>query len=371
MTFITTYPMRNSTILRITSEIETIDISPEYQRHGDIWNPDKRKLLIDSIINDYDIPKLYFYVLPDKTKSSKTRKYEYAIIDGRQRIETILSFSRGEFALADDFKYLIEPSYKLAGLTFPDIVKKYNKVAIRFDSYILPIVCIETDDMDLIEDMFSRLNEAVPLNSAEKRNALGGPMVKEITRVSKHLFFSNKVGFTNKRYQHREVSARLLFIEDSFREHRRIYDTKKPYLDQMVKKYKNQKGLDPVVIGEIVENILDIMLNIFTDKDSLLRSQSIIPIYYLIIKYASEQQQLGNITRSKLVEFKTDVEKNRKIAEEDISRADYELLDFDRMSVQGTNDAISINERVRILGKYLGVEIPQFHKVLDKASDEQ
>jgi hypothetical protein len=87
------------------------------------------------------------------------------------------------FSGISNFKYLAEPSLQLNGLTYPDLVKQHNRIAIRFDSYVLPIVCVETDDMDLIEDMFSRLNEAVPLNAAEKRNALGGPMVRIITNV--------------------------------------------------------------------------------------------------------------------------------------------------------------------------------------------
>lgn len=354
MAFIVTYPMRNSTILRVTSEIDSIDMSPEYQRRGDIWTPDKRELFIDSIINDYDIPKLYFYVL------SKGEKNQYAIIDGRQRIETILSFSRGKFALSKDFKYLAEPSLRLGGLTYQDLVKKYNKIAIRFDSYVLPVICVETDDMELIEDMFSRLNEAVPLNAAEKRNALGGPMVRTITEVSNHGFFQRKVSFTNKRYQHREVSARLLFIEDSILDNKRLYDTKKPYLDNMVRKYKQNKKLSPGNIESKVETVLDIMLGIFTDKDPLLRSQSIVPVYYLLIKTAYEQGKANVIMRSKLVEFRDEVERNRAIAEEDITKADFELLDFDRMSVQGTNDAVSISERVRIIGNYFGIEVPQF-----------
>ncbi len=64
---------------------------------------------------------------------------------------------------------------------------------------------VETDDLDLIEEMFSRLNEAVPLNAAEKRNAFGGPMAKAIRDVAEHQFFNSLVAFSNRRYQHRET----------------------------------------------------------------------------------------------------------------------------------------------------------------------
>jgi hypothetical protein len=40
--------------------------------------------------------------------------------------------------------------------------------------------------------MFSRLNEAVPLNAAEKRSAIGGPMALAIREISEHSFFNEK-----------------------------------------------------------------------------------------------------------------------------------------------------------------------------------
>ena len=60
MNIIKTYPMQNSAILRLNSEKDEINISPEYQREGGVWTKEKKQLLIDSILNDYDIPKLYF-----------------------------------------------------------------------------------------------------------------------------------------------------------------------------------------------------------------------------------------------------------------------------------------------------------------------
>jgi hypothetical protein len=45
--------------------------------------------------------------------------------------------------------------------------------------------------------------------------------------------------------------------------------------------------------------------------------------------------------------------KNGETAEVDMSLANYELLTFDRMSVQGTNDASSIENRTEIMYKAL------------------
>ena len=57
---------------------------PEYQREPTVWNLDKKRRLIDSILREFDIASIYFYQREDKT---------YDCIDGRQRINAILSYA--------------------------------------------------------------------------------------------------------------------------------------------------------------------------------------------------------------------------------------------------------------------------------------
>lgn len=351
MSYISTYPKKNSNILRLQFEKDQIKIDPDYQRNGDIWSIEKRQLLIDSILNDYDIPKLYFHVLPfDERK--KTGK-DYSVIDGRQRIETILNFINGKFPLAQDFIYLKDPKIKAGGFYYKDLSEHYPKLRVAFESAELPITCVETDDLDLIDDMFLRLNEAVPLNAAEKRNAIGGPLVSSIKRVAKHDFFSNKVKFLNKRFQYLEVSIRLLFIEHYQVTEKKIYDTKKAFLDALTYWYKENPEHKASGIERTVETILTEMCKIFADKDPLLKAQGIIPIYYLLFRELIVKKQAFKVSRKNLLNFRDEVIRNKEIAEQDIKKANYDLIEFDRMSQQGTNDAGSIKERLRILLEYI------------------
>ncbi|RZK15393.1 MAG: DUF262 domain-containing protein [Flavobacterium sp.] len=354
MSAIKTYPLPNSSILRLNSEKELINVSPDYQRQGGIWNLEKKQLLIDSILNDYDIPKLYFHVLTPQQKVDSGEDYDYAIIDGRQRIEAIWQFIEGEFPLSDDFEYQVDPKVDAARLTYPDLAKEYPKIKIRFDSYTLPVTLVETDDTDLIEDMFSRLNEAVPLTGAEKRNSYGGPMAKTIREVASHNFFRNLVRFKNNRYQHQEIAARLLFIEESLNHHGKIVDTKKPYLDKLVSDYRDENKSTDIVYNATM-NILDKMEQVFSNSDYLLRAQAMITVYYVTFKNAVNNNTLSRITRGALINFFDALNSNRLTAANDITLANYEYLEFDRMSQQGTNDASSIRERTRILSEYLGV----------------
>jgi hypothetical protein len=164
------YPQ--SSALVVYSERDEIKLDPDYQRISGIWTLEKRQLLIDSIINGFDVPKLYFHeFVPPKKISGK--KYRYAIVDGKQRIQTVWDFIDGKISLSEDFEYLRDSTIKAAGLGYSQLAEKYPQLKSRFDATPIDIVTIRTNDIDLIEDMFSRLNEAVPLNAPEKRNAFG------------------------------------------------------------------------------------------------------------------------------------------------------------------------------------------------------
>lgn len=357
MSYVDTSTLKNSTIMLLYSERSEIKMNPEYQRMGGVWTKEKRQLLIDSILNDYDIPKIYFHAF-SQDDISKTG-FRYAVIDGRQRLEAIWGFMDGEFSLDHEFEYQRDSQLQLGGLTYEDIAKLHPKIRVKFDSFVLPVVTvsIEGNDIDLIEDMFSRLNEAVPLNAAEKRNAIGGNVVRAITKVSNHNFFARRVKFRNNRYQHRESAARFLLIEDSLKMLSQIVDTKKVYLDGLATKYRDKNLAHVSELRSKVESILDQMNSEFTDADELLQAQGILVVYYLIFRSAIVHGELAKLTRRKLLDFRQKLSDNREAAINNYEEASFDLLEFDRLNQQGTNDASSIKERVRILSEFLGVTL--------------
>src|SRR5207249_5473106 len=56
---------------------------PEFQREKRLWSDDKKSLLIDSILKDIDIPKLYI---------NQTTDGIYEVVDGQQRLWAIWDF---------------------------------------------------------------------------------------------------------------------------------------------------------------------------------------------------------------------------------------------------------------------------------------
>ncbi len=334
-----------NTVLYLYTERKSFDLNPVYQRQSDIWNIEKRQLLIDSIINGYDIPKLYFHKYPRPHRKG-SHGYQYAIIDGKQRLESIWGFIDKNFALSEQSEYIRDSKVKLAGLTYTELGQKYPDLKIRFDSFPLDIITVETDDVELIEDMFSRLNEAVPLNAAEKRIALGGPMPSIIKSLAKHDFFVRNLPFWNRRYRHYDLAAKFLMISEKDK----IVDTKKIYLDTFVIDWKKREKAQAYLVEKKAKKVLDSMTKIFTKADPILRSVGMITLYYHLFRISLTDMWVKEITRKKLIEFDEARNQNREKAEQNIASADYDLLEFDRY-IQAPNDAYATELRLQIILK--------------------
>ena len=335
--------MPYNTVLYLHSEKDAFELDPEYQRESDIWPLEKRQLLIDSIINGYDIPKIYFHKF-SKPKRVGGHSKTHAIIDGKQRLTSIWSFIDGEFPLSEDIEFISDDAVDLRGLTYRELGKRYPKLKLRFDSFPLTVVEVDTPDVDLIEDMFSRLNEAVPLSAAEKRNAFGGPMPKVIRRVAKTSFFTQNLPFPNKRYRHFDLAAKFLLIERQDK----VADTKKIYLDEFVRESKARSQSKADAIGRQSTRVLKQMSLVFTASDQLLRSVGTTVLYYHVFRLAMREAWVGQIERKEFEEFELARQENRSLAEKDIRKATYDLLEFDRY-VQTPNDGYAISARLKIL----------------------
>jgi hypothetical protein len=349
------YPQ--SSLLIVYSDRKDIQLDPEYQRISGIWTYEKRQLLIDSLMNGFDVPKLYFHeFVPSKKIGGK--KYRYAIIDGKQRLQTIWDFIDGNISLADDFKYLRDESVKIGGLGYFQLAEKYPQLKSRFDATILDITTIRTEDIELIEDMFSRLNEAVPLSAPEKRNAFGGPMPQAITKVSANKFFTKHIPFPDKRYRHRDLATKFLYIEFQ----KDIVNTKKADLDEFVRRFKKwrkegSKKASAAAVSKLMratEETLSLMIGVFGTPDSLLRQVGMITLYYHLFRFW-KLGKVGQVERQMLMHFERKREKNRRIAEEKgemDGAVELQLLEFDKHS-QTPNDAYALRIRLNIILKYL------------------
>src|SRR5438094_354727 len=103
--------------------------SPPYQRESAVWSEEKQQLFLDSLLNLFDVPKLYLHDL-----RNKPGKFDYAIIDGKQRLSTIWRFFDGDLALSTDFKILNVPKgvtereLPRPKMSFADLKPKWQEI---------------------------------------------------------------------------------------------------------------------------------------------------------------------------------------------------------------------------------------------------
>lgn len=336
---------------------DEIDFNPSYQRQGDIWPQSKKSLLIDSLLNGFDLPKIYFH---EVNRKQDGRQIRYAVIDGKQRLEAIFSFLNGVFPVPNEFEDMAGIFGGFAGKFYKDFSSTNLKLKARFEALPLPVHVVKTNDLDLVEEMFSRLNEASTLNAAEKRNAFGGPVTSLIKDLADHEFFKQVIPFNNHRYRHYDVVAKLLLLA----ERGKITDTKRVHLDKFVKSYTSL-GPDSVEgLRTRVSSYLDRLTTIFNQSDKLLKMVTMVPVYFALIMVLATRGIETAVTREQLLKFEEAKRSNRDLAQndEESSLVNFDWLEFDRLT-QSPNDSSSIEFKVNVLLEFLGVE-PTANKVL-------
>ena len=357
MTYLVMDRLSGSSVASLRHLKPHIQVDPNYQRIGDVWPLPRRQLLIDSILRNYDIPKIYFHAFVPG-REIEGRLIRYAVIDGRQRLEALWGFLDDEYPLGSDAELPDRDTPSdVATMTFSNMQDRYPDLAKRLLAYEIDVVTVETDDEDVIDDMFLRLNEAAPLNAAEKRNAFGGPVPAVYKALCDRDFFQRRLPFPNGRYRHYDIATKFLYFEDR----EGVADTKKSYLDRFVRDaaVRQTRGELPIEQWRNgAGQVLDTFEAVFVDADPLLRAVGMSSVYYLVFRQALVEAWQPEITRAKLEDFERARAANRLAAREDESDADYDLLEFDRFT-QSPNDAIALRFRRNVLLEFLGHPQPQ------------
>ena len=154
-------------IVRLLDSSE-LSIQPKYQRRRTTWPINAKTALIDTILNNFPLPPIY---LRDFVNDEGKRKKE--IIDGQQRISTIVEYYKNEFQLS---KNIYDDT--LSGAYFKDLPAQEQLMIEDFEVSFTSIR--GASDGDVIS-IFSRLNSfSLPLNSQEKLNSLYAGEMKSV-----------------------------------------------------------------------------------------------------------------------------------------------------------------------------------------------
>lgn len=334
---------------------DSIDFDPPYQRSGPAWDNERQAFLIDTMLNDFDMPKLYLADFTYFQSSLNTSGRRFAIIDGKQRLSAIFNFFTGSLPLAPDFVYRDDPDAPVAGLTYAQLDSLYPDLRIKFDNFNLPVMSVISDEESLLNDLFVRLNSGKPLSSAERRNAMNGIVPELVRQIATSSFFDICVSFGNAGRAHDQAAAKLLLLEWS----ERPVDLKKRQLDDLFDSgtYEvNQQSL--VSSSNTVLETLAGMSKVFSAKDGLLRTQGQIPVYYTFFRQDSHGMSPRlRPTFGEFAELRREVRNAGRIAAQDPQSlfldTDFELAVEYNHRLRNPNDYRSVMEMARILGEYV------------------
>lgn len=135
-----------------------IDLAPKFQRRS-VWSPRAQSYLIDTIVRGKPIPKIFMR----QEVNPRTRKTRREIVDGQQRIRTVLSF------VADGFKISKVHNIDVGGMFFSKLDDATQKEILSYEFTVDLLQNMEDGD---IYDIFARLNTySVTLNAQELRHS--------------------------------------------------------------------------------------------------------------------------------------------------------------------------------------------------------
>lgn len=133
-------------------------VNRQYQRGGGLWPHSAQSYFIDTILEKYPFPKLYFYQIFDKAR----KKPIMEVVDGQQRLQTIIDFLNNKIRLN-------KASGDYAGQLFSDLSEEDQEA---FLMYRVPVDVILAAQRPELLEMFRRMNAyTAPLNPAEKRHS--------------------------------------------------------------------------------------------------------------------------------------------------------------------------------------------------------
>lgn len=140
----------------------TIRFDAYYQRQAGQWTYSQKSLLIDSVLRGIPIPPIY---LEKKMGEDGTR--EYYIIDGCQRLSTLLGYFSGDFVIKRGTPDI--EGERCAGKAYRNLSETLQSV---FNDGSLILSVIEGAGEGEILELFKRLNNGKPLNLAQRNKAI-------------------------------------------------------------------------------------------------------------------------------------------------------------------------------------------------------
>jgi hypothetical protein len=156
-----------------------LNLNPGFQRQS-VWRERDRAKLIESVLRNYPLPAIFLY------KREENGHLILDVIDGKQRLESILMFT-GEMRGRFETKVLLPDAETAEWIDWRWLKRRGKQHLVT--SYELPVIEVDGELGDII-DVFVRINSTgKALTQQEKRHAryFNSPFLKEAARIAGRL----------------------------------------------------------------------------------------------------------------------------------------------------------------------------------------
>lgn len=314
----------------------SLELSPDFQRNP-VWLQNQKEYLLETVLLELPMPEIYMVnrILPSGDST-------YIVVDGQQRLRTILEFVTGEL-------YIKNPLERFPFLrTFTDLNDQEKQ---KFWRYPIVVRDLEDSTDDEIRNLFQRLNKySAVLNDQELRNAkFKGQFLKTVQQLSSNDFWTSAGIFSANDFRRmidlEFISILLTTMIGG------IYN-RRDRLDEFYLMYEDEfEEVDSYV--NKVTRILDLIdLVVPTLKVSRWKNKA--EFYTLFLVF--DDMELFNITPDnvpKLSELLSNFERQVQLAKNAPEEVDKRFVDYLDAATYGTNDKEKRVRRNRILQEYL------------------
>lgn len=139
----------------------TLNLEPPYQRKS-VWMPKDKKFFLNTVLSNYPCPAIYL----QKETDSETFVTSYNVVDGKQRLMTVIDFYENKLRLPDDLGDDRLNNKRWKDIDDPEVKK-------NFLNYSFTVETLDsTMDYNKWNDVFDRLNRnSKTLSHQELRHA--------------------------------------------------------------------------------------------------------------------------------------------------------------------------------------------------------
>lgn len=282
--------------IKRTSENEELDTKPPYQRNP-VWTIRQKTALITTILYEYPIPELYMQELTDAEGRQR-----FIIVDGQQRIKSVLDFVNNEFELSEE-------GSKWDGLRFEELSAEDRKKVYEYTFIVRVLPEISEPEL---REIFQRINRNTQaLNPQELRHATyWGPFIKLQEEIAEYPVWDRFGLFSaNDR-------KRMLDVEY-------VSELSIAYLNGL--QNKKQKLEDYYILYEQdfeqAENLKEVFVKTLGELDSILpieeklrwrKKSDFYTLFYLFSKHVEKlplSAEKRTLAKNELIDFSNNVDK--------------------------------------------------------------